>query len=106
MRIINFKYVSAALALACYGCSGHDDSHVFTLYSNAASNHSARLHVATFDVYIGKDNPAAKNFQAAAAMGNQVKCQKVADLLKEDWDRTVKYEPNVKFWCEKGVYRK
>ena len=105
-KMIYLKYISAILILASYGCSGQDDGHVFTLYSNAASNLSARLHISTFDAYIGKDHPDARKFQAAAGIANQASCQKVADLLKEDWDRSVKFEPNVKFWCEKGVFRK
>jgi hypothetical protein len=87
------------------GCSQPSDEHVFTLYSNAASEPSWREHVATFDTFPQK-NAQDKAWQDLFAKENQWKCDKAARLFKEDWDRSVRGQEQVKYWCEKGRFRK
>ena len=61
----------------------------YTLYRNSATNggESLRLHVATFDARDGE----------AYNMGN---CQIAEQLFQKQPGVTVKY------WCEKGVFKK
>jgi hypothetical protein len=68
------------------------DSDIFTLYSNAPSDKFARLHEATFDA------------RQAVEM-NAHHCERVQRLLQE-WYNTTTKTTDVKFWCEKGRYRK
>jgi hypothetical protein len=90
------------------GCSPPEDGHVFTLYSNHSKETTFRFHVATFDATpkggARADGPATKYF----ADDNQLNCDKVAKLLKEEWDLSTKGmgHEQKKFWCEKGRYRK
>ena len=80
MRII---LLSIALLTSC---SLIDDS-TFTLYRSSVTDPLMRAHVASFDT----DNKAAYN---------QENCDLARDLFqKQDGVK-------VKFWCEKGRYRK
>lgn len=77
--------ISSSIALLV-GCSLIDDS-TFTLYRSSVTDPLMRVHIATFDT----DNKAAYN------QGN---CDLARDLFqKQDGVK-------VKFWCEKGRYRK
>lgn len=77
--------ISISIALLV-GCSLIDDS-TFTLYRSSVTDPLMRVHIATFDT----DNKAAYN------QGN---CDLARDLFqKQDGVK-------VKFWCEKGRYRK
>jgi hypothetical protein len=77
--------ISSSIALLV-GCSFIDDS-TFTLYRSSVTDPLMRVHIATFDT----DNKAAYN------QGN---CDLARDLFqKQDGVK-------VKFWCEKGRYRK
>ena len=70
------------------GCSvGSPDIHVFTLYRNSVTNESMRIHVATFDA-------------AEKEEYNRGNCEQAQLLFQA--------QPGVKvkFWCEKGRYRK
>jgi len=90
-------------------CTEPEDSHMFTLYSNHFTNTMFRGHVATFDATpkegARKDEAWTKSF----AEDNWHNCEKVAKLLKEEWDLSTKgmsgYDQQ-KFWCEKGRYRR
>ena len=80
MRVI---FLSVVLLTSC---SLIDDS-TFTLYRSSVTDPLMRVHIATFDT----DNKAAYN------QGN---CDLARDLFqKQDGVK-------VKFWCEKGRYRK
>ena len=95
-------FVPIAVLIAS-GCSQQSDDHIFTLYSNAASDSSYRFHVATFD----KDSQIANQaWQEATGKDNQWNCDKAARLFKEEWDQTIKGQEQVKYWCEKGRFRK
>lgn len=77
--------ISSSIALLV-GCSLIDDS-TFTLYRSSVTDPLMRVHIATFDT----DNKAAYN---------QANCDLARDLFqKQDGVK-------VKFWCEKGGYRK
>jgi hypothetical protein len=90
-------------------CSAPEDSHVFTLYSNHSKETAFRGHVATFDATPKEGAGADEMWTKAFAEDNWLNCDKVARLLKEEWDLSTKgmngYEQK-KFWCEKGRYRK
>lgn len=90
------------------GCSAPEDSHVFTLYSNHSKDTASRDHVATFDATPIEGARADEMWVKAFAEDNRHNCEKVAKLLKEEWDLSTKgmngYDQK-KFWCEKGRYR-
>ncbi len=72
------------IGLLLIGCS---QSESYTLYRNSVSDETMRLHVATFD---------AKNGEKY----NQGNCEITRELFqKQDGVK-------VKFWCEKGVFKK
>jgi hypothetical protein len=78
----------ACLALAATACSvGSSDTDVFTLYRNSVTNENMRIHVATFDA-------------AEKEEYNRGNCEQAQVLFQA--------QPGVKvkFWCEKGRYRK
>lgn len=81
MRLV---FVLSALALSA--CSASDSS-VYTLYRNSAAGADMRLHVATFD---STDGEAYNSENCRTAMG----------LFQRQPGVTVK------FWCEKGRFRK
>ena len=78
--------------MACGKKMGIPENDVFTLYANAPSDKFWRSHEATFDTPYG-------------AEFNAHKCERAQRLLQDDWHATVK-TADVKFWCEKGRYRK
>lgn len=86
-----------ALAVACLmtACSESDtsESQVFTLYRNVPSDKAFRVHVATFD---------SDHFDAAMSeFVNKKNCEQAQALFQGS--------PNwvgVKFWCEKGSFKK
>ena len=63
------------------------EQHTFTLYRNSATDANMRVHVATFDA---KDGEAY----------NRENCDIAAGLFRQQLGVTVKY------WCEKGRYRR
>ena len=78
--------VQSAIMLSLVGCTLFDDS-TYTLYRSSVTDPTMRVHIATFDT----DNKAAYN---------QANCDLARDLFqKQDGVK-------VKFWCEKGRYRK
>ena len=96
MKIINVRLVAAIVfgALFTVACSdkGIHDIDVFTLYSNAPSDKFYRLHEATFDTHYGSEM-------------NAHHCERVQQLLQR-WYNTETKTSDVKFWCEKGRYKK
>lgn len=75
--------LSLALIIPLIGCV---DS-TYTLYRTQVRNENARTHVATFDAKDGE----------AYNMGN---CQIAEELFQKQSGVTVKY------WCEKGTFKK
>jgi hypothetical protein len=82
------------LVAAC----GHKEPEVevFTLYRNVPSDQTFRVHVATFDAS-GPDGRGSEfdNFS------NFKNCERAQQMFQAqpDWN-------NVKFWCEKGRFKK
>jgi hypothetical protein len=83
-RLIAVTIVAYIAALA--GC-GVSDGEAYTLYRDSAVTHDARMHVASFDTREG-------------AKYNNDNCQQVLALFQTQPGVTVR------FWCEKGRYRK
>jgi hypothetical protein len=83
---MKFLLISFTLIFSIVGCELIDDS-TFTLYRSSMTDSNMRVHVATFDT----DNEVAYN------QGN---CDLARDLFQSQ--QGVK----VKFWCEKGGFRK
>ena len=87
----------ASLALACFivACSGSDisESYAFTLYRNTASVSSFRVYVATFDAY--------QSDAELSELVNSKNCWRAQTLFQgtKEW-------AGVKFWCEKGRFKK
>lgn len=78
----------ACLALAATACSvGSSDTDVFTLYRNSVTNENMRIHVATFDA-------------AEKEEYNRGNCEQAQVLFQ------AQAGVKVKFWCEKGRYKK
>lgn len=86
MRNINAGLL-VALCGPLLGACGTGDSDTFTLYRSSAMDGSMRLHVATFDSVDGEKYNA----------GN---CEIARGLFQAQPGVTVRY------WCEKGRYRK
>jgi hypothetical protein len=99
-KIINLMLLSTILV----GCEKTIDDHVFTLYSSYQNN---RLHVATFDATPKSwdDKKTDEQFKKWYTEDNFKDCNKVAELLLIEWNNTVK-NVDIKYWCEKGRYRK
>ena len=96
MRIILIRLCAVVVfgALSTVACSekGIHDADAFTLYSNAPSDKFSRLHEATFDTHYSSEF-------------NALKCERVQRLLQE-WYNVETKTSDVKFWCEKGRYKK
>ena len=101
---MRLKICSLLFSLALLGCSKTNDDHVFTLYSSYRSD---RLHVATFDATPNSwdDKQIDEQFKKWYTEDNFKDCNKVAGLLLSDWNNTVK-NIEIKYWCEKGRFRK
>jgi hypothetical protein len=78
--------ISLALAILTLGACGATETR-FTLYRNSVTDTNMRIHVATFDASDG-------------AAYNSENCNIAAGLFKVQPGTTVRY------WCEKGSYRK
>ena len=90
--------------LTLVGCNKSNDDHIFTLYSSYQNN---RLHVATFDATPNSwsDKKTDEEFKKLFTDENSRECNLVAELLTKEWVNKVK-NVEVKYWCEKGRYRK
>lgn len=86
--------VAAAISflLACSGL-GIPEDQVFTLYRNVPSTPDFRFHVATFDADYG-DAEMSK-------LINSTNCSRSQTLFQDskEWE-------GVRFWCEKGRFKK
>jgi hypothetical protein len=80
MKII-LVFLSLFLLSACF------DDGVYTLYRSSPSNENFRIHVATFDASDGNDY-------------NSENCKIAIGLFEKQEGVTVKY------WCEKGRFKK
>ncbi|MBE0627765.1 MAG: hypothetical protein IH606_23480 [Burkholderiales bacterium] len=94
--LIVFAAIAISLLLAACGEKDNPDEAIFTLYSSAPSDQFFRGHEATFDAYLKSED----------AFWNAKKCERVARLLQENWQAEVSKTISVRFWCEKGRYRK
>lgn len=101
---MNYIISAILLSITLIGCSKSNDEHIFTLYSSYRNN---RLPVATFDTepISWKDKNTDEQFIKWFAEDNFKECSKVAKLLENEWVNTVKNN-DIKYWCEKGRYRK
>jgi hypothetical protein len=86
MKKLLILIVTISLLTAC----GNDD--IYTLYRSAVALPELRIHVATFDADDSKD-PQFKTY-------NQDNCLTAANLFQNQPNVTVRY------WCEKGRYKK
>jgi hypothetical protein len=84
-----------SLILAFSGCARRDEG-VYTLY-RTLDNEYMRVHVATFD--------ANQVDAAEREKFNSQTCQAVADMFTAELKRG-RMGLKVKFWCEKGRFRK
>lgn len=101
---MRLKIYLLLFSLALLGCNKSNDDHVFTLYSSYKNN---RLHVATFDAapISWNDKNHDGELKEISSELNFKECGKVANLLENEWLNTVKNN-DIKYWCEKGRYRK
>lgn len=95
---------SILCSMILIGCSKSNEDHIFTLYSSYQNN---RLHVATFDATPNSwdDKNTDSQFNKWFEEENSKECSKIAKLLEDEWVSTVKNN-DIKYWCEKGRYRK
>lgn len=81
------RLVATVLSAAISACSlGGDNPQAYTLYRNSPVG-EMRIHMATFDAEEGEAY-------------NQENCQIAADLFRSQPGVSVRY------WCEKGAYKK
>ena len=92
------------LAVTLVGCDKPSDEHIFTLYR---SYESKRLHIATFDATPNSLNGSSLDKKWLELFGedNSQDCNKAAALFQKDLESKLK-ATDVKYWCEKGRYRK
>ena len=85
-----------AVATVIAGCTDASGPEVFTLYRNVPSDQGFRVHVATFDA-TGHDGRASDFYN----LSNMNNCERARDMFQAlpDWK-------GVKFWCEKGRFKK
>lgn len=80
---LRFAWVVSTLVAMC-ACSSE---RTFTLYRNSVTDERMRIHVATFDAVESADY-------------NYENCKQAQALFQAQPD------VNVKFWCEKGAFKK
>jgi hypothetical protein len=102
MKISKYLALVSVLIMTAGG-SRASENHIFTLYTHAAYDVTYRIHVATFDALPKRlaDNQA---WQIAMAKENLRNCEKAARLFKEEWDRSIKGQQHVRYWCERGRF--
>jgi len=93
----NQLLIGLSFIVLASACTKSEDQHIYTLYSTNFPTDSGRSGIATFDLVTSE--------QAG------VICQEAADLYTEDfqkrkkinnWDESTK----VRYWCEKGRFKK
>lgn len=90
-----FPAALAVFFMAACSMPDTPDSHAYTLYRNAPSDPAFRVHVATFD-----SNAYSSGGEMDELM-NKKNCEHVQVMFQSqpDW-------ADVKFWCEKGRFKK
>ncbi|MGY3805470.1 hypothetical protein ACWNT8_15505 (plasmid) [Pigmentibacter ruber] len=83
------KILKLLLTLNIISCS-FSNKNIYTLYRNSPVGIDMRIHVATFD---SKEKPDDYNF-------------KMCNLGQELFQNHTIAGKNVKYWCEKGRYKK
>lgn len=78
------------VSLALSGCA---DSYAYTLYRNSAIDQNMRIHIATFDASEGFNESNGNDY-------NSQNCEIAAKLFQAQLGVTVRY------WCEKGSFKK
>ena len=80
----------AFIAVAGFGLWGWiaGDSSAWTLYRNSPTDHSARIHIATFDSTYGDRY-------------NRAACEEAA----QDHEKRPHDDALMRFWCEKGEFQ-
>lgn len=93
-------YLILTFMLLLTACGNNDiaNSDVYTLYSNSPSNPSARFHEASFDTQTGSDSKVW-------ADQNHFLCERAAESIQKSYNQSTKTDV-VKFWCEKGRFKK
>jgi hypothetical protein len=76
-----------SIFIAILFISGCSDNSTYTLYRNSVINEAMRIHVASFDTKDGNDY-------------NSGNCQIAQELFQNQDGVTVKY------WCEKGNFKR
>ena len=95
------KYRLCLIVLICVffnmACSEKsiETSEIFTLYRNVPSDETFRVHVATFDA--GTDGNSSEFYN----WSNMKNCERAREMFQALPDSNT-----VKFWCEKGHYKK
>jgi hypothetical protein len=85
---VDYRFVAFAVVGAAAGaCGGVGEDRAYTLYRSSRTDSAMRIHVATFDV----DEKETYNRE---------NCDSAGKLFQSQPGVTVKY------WCEKGRYRK
>jgi hypothetical protein len=99
------EIILLTLLLILVGCDNKSsDDHIFTLYTLYESK---RLHVATFDATPNSLNGSSLDKKWLELFGeeNAQECNKAAALFHKDLVARFK-TIDIKYWCEKGRYRK
>lgn len=95
------------MSSVCIACSGEDTK--YTLYrsgvdfANNTPDNSMRIHLATFDA----NEPSWSNDDKAKY--NQANCEFAQELFnakQPHYSHTAMGKVALKYWCEKGAYRK
>ena len=89
-----FALITSTLVMGC-GNSIKEQDYSYTLYRNAPSDPSFRVHVATFN------SKAYSNGEELDELVNKKNCELVQSMYEKlpDWS-------DLKFWCEKGLFKK
>ena len=99
MRIICLTILQLAficLVSACTPTPQQKEDIYYTLYRNVPSDESFRVSVATFN-----HQNTGDLFDDTDELINKKNCERVATYYQKDLDWK-----GVKFWCEKGIYKK
>ena len=92
----SFTILTVAFFLISSGKTEATEIEVFTLYRNVPSDQSFRVHVATFDA--ADSDEKGDEFYNLSNWKNCERAQKMFQA-QPDWQ-------DVKFWCEKGRFKK
>ncbi len=85
------RYLFIILLIPMVSYAGVKDSEIYTLYRNSPIDFNERIHVATFDADAKED---MHDYNMSNCM-----------IAQEHFQRAVLLD-GVKYWCEKGKYKK